>query len=160
MQSKTHVQTLLQRVILVHYAKDSPIQINRQKSAFPPNFIHSIDSSHMMLTAIACHKEGQQYNSLKPLCQLLLHSCASHYVALSSSAPVLPLKVSVYCLVCAFHATCCNVWLQLVFAQTVALIPDRQLHFLCKKEQSVLGTCMSLAPPLACQSCDSVVCPK
>ena len=60
LQSKTHVQTLLQRVILVHQTDSSPIQRVRQRSAFPPNFIHSIDSSHMMLTAIACHKAGEQ----------------------------------------------------------------------------------------------------
>ena len=59
LQSKTHVQTLLQRVILVHQDDDNPIQRVRQRSAFPPNFIHSIDSSHMMLTAIACHKAGE-----------------------------------------------------------------------------------------------------
>ena len=59
-QSKTHVQTLLQRVILVHQTDASPIQRVRQRSAFPPNFIHSIDSSHMMMTAIACHKAGEQ----------------------------------------------------------------------------------------------------
>jgi hypothetical protein len=26
----------------------------RQRSAFPPNYIHSIDSTHMMMTALAC----------------------------------------------------------------------------------------------------------
>lgn len=60
-KSKTHVQTLLQRVILVHQTDASPIQRVRQRSAFPPNFIHSIDSSHMMLTAIACHKAGLSF---------------------------------------------------------------------------------------------------
>ncbi|RWS22022.1 DNA-directed RNA polymerase-like protein, partial [Leptotrombidium deliense] len=30
----------------------------KQKNAFPPNFIHSLDSSHMMLTALHCEKEG------------------------------------------------------------------------------------------------------
>eukprot|EP00879_Flechtneria_rotunda_P019637 GHRR01020633.1.p1 GENE.GHRR01020633.1~~GHRR01020633.1.p1 ORF type:complete len:333 (+),score=114.88 GHRR01020633.1:210-1208(+) len=30
----------------------------RQRSAFPPNFIHSIDSTHMMLTALACSAAG------------------------------------------------------------------------------------------------------
>ncbi|DBB17271.1 TPA: hypothetical protein ACH3X3_014319 [Trebouxia sp. C0006] len=60
-KSKTHVQTLLQRVILVHQTDASPIQRVRQRSAFPPNFIHSIDSSHMMMTAIACHKAGLSF---------------------------------------------------------------------------------------------------
>jgi len=31
---------------------------SRQRSAFPPNFIHSLDSSHMFLTALACKREG------------------------------------------------------------------------------------------------------
>ena len=30
----------------------------KQRSAFPPNYIHSIDSSHMMRTAIACVDAG------------------------------------------------------------------------------------------------------
>ncbi|EEC09541.1 DNA-directed RNA polymerase 2A, putative [Ixodes scapularis] len=30
--------------------------VMKQKNAFPPNFIHSLDSSHMMLTALFCHK--------------------------------------------------------------------------------------------------------
>jgi len=46
---------------LVHQTDASPIQRVRQRSAFPPNFIHSIDSSHMMMTAIACHKAGLSF---------------------------------------------------------------------------------------------------
>ncbi|GAV03671.1 hypothetical protein RvY_14063-3 [Ramazzottius varieornatus] len=30
----------------------------KQKNAFPPNFIHSLDSSHMMLTCLHCAREG------------------------------------------------------------------------------------------------------
>jgi DNA-directed RNA polymerase len=30
----------------------------KQKSAFSPNYIHSLDSAHMMQTAIACHRHG------------------------------------------------------------------------------------------------------
>ena len=30
----------------------------KQRSAFPPNYIHSIDSSHMMKTAVACVDAG------------------------------------------------------------------------------------------------------
>jgi DNA-directed RNA polymerase len=28
-----------------------PINVTKQTSAFPPNFVHSLDSSHMMYTA-------------------------------------------------------------------------------------------------------------
>ncbi|RDY10946.1 DNA-directed RNA polymerase 3, chloroplastic, partial [Mucuna pruriens] len=30
------------------------VDAKKQRSAFPPNFIHSLDSSHMMMTALAC----------------------------------------------------------------------------------------------------------
>ncbi|KAG7255582.1 hypothetical protein CRUP_001151 [Coryphaenoides rupestris] len=29
----------------------------KQKNAFPPNFIHSLDSTHMMLTSLNCYRE-------------------------------------------------------------------------------------------------------
>lgn len=49
---------LSQRLVLVENNDDLPIMKQRQRTAFPPNYIHSIDSSHMMLTAIACRAEG------------------------------------------------------------------------------------------------------
>lgn len=33
----------------------------RQSTAFPPNFVHSLDATHMMLTALACTKHGLTY---------------------------------------------------------------------------------------------------
>lgn len=33
-----------------------PVAIARQKSAFPPNFVHSLDSTHMFLTAMEMDK--------------------------------------------------------------------------------------------------------
>lgn len=57
-KDRQHVRTLLQRLVLVENNDDLPIMKQRQRTAFPPNYIHSIDSSHMMLTATACRKEG------------------------------------------------------------------------------------------------------
>ena len=37
----------------------------KQGSAFPPNFIHSLDSTHMMMTALACKESGK-----RPACSL------------------------------------------------------------------------------------------
>ncbi|CAH8472575.1 unnamed protein product [Heterobilharzia americana] len=37
---------------------------SKQTSAFPPNFIHSLDSCHMMLTALHCLKEGIVFASV------------------------------------------------------------------------------------------------
>jgi hypothetical protein len=58
-KDRQHVRTLLQRLVLVENNDDLPIMKQRQRTAFPPNFIHSIDSSHMMLTAIACKAESE-----------------------------------------------------------------------------------------------------
>ncbi|NWI54063.1 RPOM protein, partial [Calyptomena viridis] len=36
----------------------------KQKNAFPPNFIHSLDSTHMMLTALHCLRQGLTFVSV------------------------------------------------------------------------------------------------
>ncbi|XP_074834610.1 DNA-directed RNA polymerase, mitochondrial isoform X2 [Carettochelys insculpta] len=36
----------------------------KQKNAFPPNFIHSLDSTHMMLTALHCFRRGVTFVSV------------------------------------------------------------------------------------------------
>jgi len=36
----------------------------KQRNAFPPNFIHSLDSSHMMLTALYCQRKGITFASV------------------------------------------------------------------------------------------------
>uniref|UniRef100_A0A8C0FSB5 DNA-directed RNA polymerase n=1 Tax=Bubo bubo TaxID=30461 RepID=A0A8C0FSB5_BUBBB len=36
----------------------------KQKNAFPPNFIHSLDSTHMMLTALHCLRSGLTFVSV------------------------------------------------------------------------------------------------
>lgn len=38
--------------------------VMKQKNAFPPNFIHSLDSSHMMLTSLHCERVGITYVSV------------------------------------------------------------------------------------------------
>jgi hypothetical protein len=34
------------------------VMVKRQRTAFPPNFVHSLDGSHMMMTALACRRQG------------------------------------------------------------------------------------------------------
>ncbi|ERE72378.1 DNA-directed RNA polymerase [Cricetulus griseus] len=36
----------------------------KQKNGFPPNFIHSLDSAHMMLTALHCYRKGLTFVSV------------------------------------------------------------------------------------------------
>lgn len=36
----------------------------RNATAFPPNFVHSLDSTHMFMTALECYKRGIVYASV------------------------------------------------------------------------------------------------
>ncbi|XP_038136706.1 DNA-directed RNA polymerase, mitochondrial isoform X1 [Cyprinodon tularosa] len=46
-----------------HDAKERPDTV-KQKNAFPPNFIHSLDSTHMMLTSLYCYSAGLTFVSV------------------------------------------------------------------------------------------------
>ncbi|XP_024023271.1 DNA-directed RNA polymerase 2B, chloroplastic/mitochondrial [Morus notabilis] len=50
------IKTSLQ-VLTVHRETEK-VMVKRQRTAFPPNFVHSLDGSHMMMTAVACRKAG------------------------------------------------------------------------------------------------------
>eukprot|EP00898_Chlorokybus_atmophyticus_P007535 jgi/Chlat1/7783/Chrsp66S09167 len=52
------VRTLLQLVTVAVDDMKEPVSVQRQKMAFPPNYVHSLDSSHMMLTAVKCAEKG------------------------------------------------------------------------------------------------------
>jgi DNA-directed RNA polymerase len=55
------VVTALQNVMLVKEENDSlPVNTRKQRTAFPPNYVHSLDSTHMMLTALQCHEAGMR----------------------------------------------------------------------------------------------------
>ncbi|KAI0270564.1 DNA/RNA polymerase [Gloeopeniophorella convolvens] len=45
---------------------NAPAEVNTQKqaSAFPPNFIHSLDATHMLLTALECRTQGLAFASV------------------------------------------------------------------------------------------------
>lgn len=53
---RSAVITLVQTIILEDQNDKMPVNVARQKSAFAPNFVHSLDSTHMMLTAHAVSK--------------------------------------------------------------------------------------------------------
>ncbi|XP_052284734.1 DNA-directed RNA polymerase, mitochondrial-like isoform X3 [Dreissena polymorpha] len=49
------------------FIKDSKfLQVHdrRQKNGFSPNFVHSLDATHMMLTALHCHRKGITYSAV------------------------------------------------------------------------------------------------
>ena len=61
---KYEVQTHMQKITLSEFNDLLPVSPARQRAAFPPNFVHSLDASHMMYTAMACHEEGLTFTSV------------------------------------------------------------------------------------------------
>ncbi|XP_027345031.1 DNA-directed RNA polymerase 1, mitochondrial-like isoform X2 [Abrus precatorius] len=53
------IKTSLQ--ILTLQRETDKVMVKRQRTAFPPNFVHSLDGSHMMMTAVACKKAGLNF---------------------------------------------------------------------------------------------------
>ncbi|AGO11467.1 AaceriACR224Cp [[Ashbya] aceris (nom. inval.)] len=58
---KKQIHTNLQTVFIADPFAVNPIDPRRQMAGFPPNFIHSLDASHMLLSAIECGKAGLQF---------------------------------------------------------------------------------------------------
>ncbi|GAB2248408.1 hypothetical protein Droror1_Dr00008290 [Drosera rotundifolia] len=53
------VKTSLQ--VLTLQRESEKVMMKRQRTAFPPNFVHSLDGTHMMMTAISCKKAGLSF---------------------------------------------------------------------------------------------------
>ncbi|KAI4314037.1 hypothetical protein L6164_026980 [Bauhinia variegata] len=53
------IKTSLQ--VLTLKRETDKVMAKRQRTAFPPNFVHSLDGSHMMMTAIACKRAGLKF---------------------------------------------------------------------------------------------------
>ena len=63
--SKTKViRSTLQRITYEEPTLSDPVSKRKQLQAFPPNFIHSLDSSHMMLSAIRSYGKGLTFSSV------------------------------------------------------------------------------------------------
>ncbi|XP_051765316.1 DNA-directed RNA polymerase, mitochondrial isoform X1 [Ctenopharyngodon idella] len=58
---KSSIQNLC--INISHDANEKPDSM-KQKNAFPPNFIHSLDSTHMMLTSLHCYRAGLTFVSV------------------------------------------------------------------------------------------------
>ena len=52
------VQTNLQQVSLIEPTVADPVSKRKQLQGFPPNFIHSLDATHMLLSALKCNELG------------------------------------------------------------------------------------------------------
>jgi DNA-directed RNA polymerase len=54
MAFKKQVMTALQTVYVCDPNQPAQVSTTKQASAFPPNFVHSLDATHMLLTALEC----------------------------------------------------------------------------------------------------------
>ncbi|CAL5374807.1 unnamed protein product [Camellia sinensis] len=84
-KTERHVVKLLFRCWL----SSVRVEVRKQRTTFPPNFVHSHDGSHMMMTAVACRDAGLRfavlYNSTRRNPKLLLSFNGD--ASLSSASP-------------------------------------------------------------------------
>eukprot|EP01080_Neovahlkampfia_damariscottae_P006715 gene6715-10880_t len=62
--STKRIKTIVQSVLLASQDDELPISRDRQMSAFPPNYVHSLDASHMLMTSKKCKKLGIEFASV------------------------------------------------------------------------------------------------
>eukprot|EP01050_Picozoa_sp_SAG11_P040556 SAG11_NODE_17699_length_511_cov_0.995146_2_plen_125_part_00 len=88
--AKKAVQTVLQSVVIATNNDHQPFHKTRQRSAFAPNYIHSLDSSHMLLTAIKCARKDITFASVHD--SFWTHAASVKEVRLYLSFLILPWK--------------------------------------------------------------------
>jgi DNA-directed RNA polymerase, mitochondrial len=81
---RSQIHTKLQSVYISDPNVPSAVNAIKQASAFPPNFIHSLDATHMMLTALECRV------STRLLCLMIGVSLTHHPIF--SRPQALPLR--------------------------------------------------------------------
>lgn len=60
-QSGYVVKTVISCVVVAKQVDDLPIHRTKQRSAFPPNFVHSLDATHMLLTSLRMKEAGLSF---------------------------------------------------------------------------------------------------
>ncbi|KAI1658041.1 DNA/RNA polymerase [Daldinia decipiens] len=55
------ITTSMQDLTLQVPERSDPVNRRKQLQAFPPNFIHSLDASHMLLSALQCNERGLSF---------------------------------------------------------------------------------------------------
>ncbi|KAF9178895.1 DNA-directed RNA polymerase [Haplosporangium sp. Z 767] len=58
------VRTNLQSLTIKDPTQASPVNVQKQRTAFPPNFIHSLDATHMLMSAVGCVEAGLTFASV------------------------------------------------------------------------------------------------
>jgi len=58
------LSTAVQRIKLIEHQDSFPLNVQKQRTAFPPNYVHSLDSTHMLLTAREMRRRGLRFASV------------------------------------------------------------------------------------------------
>ena len=58
------VKTTMQTITLSVEDEALPVSVNKQRSAFPPNYVHSLDATHMLMTCLRMKDYGLTYASV------------------------------------------------------------------------------------------------
>lgn len=63
-KNQESVHTSLQVITIHNPSSANPVDKRKQLQAFPPNFIHSLDATHMILSALQCKKQGLTFSAV------------------------------------------------------------------------------------------------
>jgi DNA-directed RNA polymerase len=54
----------LQRIVCIEWTIETPVNAQKQRATFPANFIHSLDATHMIMSAIVCKEHGLNFAAI------------------------------------------------------------------------------------------------
>lgn len=60
-EKKKQILTAIQSVFIADPNLPTQVDPAKQSAAFPPNFVHSLDATHMMLTALECRVSNSTF---------------------------------------------------------------------------------------------------
>ncbi|KAG9638590.1 DNA/RNA polymerase, partial [Aureobasidium melanogenum] len=76
---RRQVKTNLQNIALQEPSAIDPVSKRKQLQGFPPNFIHSLDATHMMLSAIKCDENNIAFASIHD--SFWTHACDINHLS-------------------------------------------------------------------------------
>ncbi|KAH0398747.1 DNA/RNA polymerase, partial [Aureobasidium melanogenum] len=76
---RRQVKTNLQNIALQEPTAIDPVSKRKQLQGFPPNFIHSLDATHMMLSAIKCNENNIAFASIHD--SFWTHACDINHLS-------------------------------------------------------------------------------
>jgi DNA-directed RNA polymerase, mitochondrial len=105
------VRTILQNITLSFEDEALPVSRQKQRTAFPPNYVHSLDSTHMMMTSLRMKERRLHFTAVHD--SYWTHACdvdVMNEVILSSHMSLSPLTSDRNCGNALWNCTNCPSW--------------------------------------------------